>query len=34
MKDRQLFWGKVLGWVLTLAAVVYVLHQHWDKLVK
>lgn len=33
MKDPQVFWGKVTGWVLTIAAVGYVLAQHWPALV-
>lgn len=33
MKDRQAFWGKALGWVLTIDAVIYVFAQHWDKLI-
>lgn len=33
MKDKQAFWGKTLGWVLTISAVVYVLIQHWPALV-
>lgn len=33
MKNPQVFWGKVLGWALTLAAIGYVLIRHWSALV-
>jgi hypothetical protein len=32
MKDKEAFWGKVLGWALTLGAALYVLATHWNKL--